>query len=310
MAETPIAEPRVPRAGAPGNPAVRLVRNGFAALRLPLNDPFAVTGIVIYLVFFLVALLAPHIAPYDPTEILFTPDYDLAADLPPSATYWLGTTSLGRDIFSQLVFGTRSALIVGSAAAAVVVVVGTVIGLVAGYFGGLVDAVLMRIADIAFGIPFLPFVIVVVAFLEPSIWNFVLAIALILWRDTARVIRSQVLTLRSRAYVEAARVVGSSDLKIVFRHIAPNILPLSFLYGSIAIGWAILTEASVSFLGFGDAETVSWGFMLQDAYASQALSLGAYNWFVPPGLCIVLVVVAGFFISRGYEEILFPRLKS
>jgi peptide/nickel transport system permease protein len=118
-----------------------------------------------------------------------------------------------------------------------------------------------------------------------------------------------VLTLRTRAYVEAARVTGSSDLKIVFRHIAPGVLPLSFLYGSIAIGWAILTEASISFLGFGDPETISWGTMLQDAYASQALSRGAFYWFVPPGVCIILVVVAGFFISRGYEEILFPKLK-
>ena len=134
--------------------------------------------------------------------------------------------------------------------------------------------------------------------------------ALVLWRDTGRVIRSQVLTIRTRAYVEAARVTGSSDFKIVFRHIAPNVLPLSFLYGSIAIGWAILIEASVSFLGFGDPQTVSWGYMQQDAYASQSLSRGAYYWFIPPGIAIVLVVVAGFFISRGYEEILFPRLKS
>jgi peptide/nickel transport system permease protein len=167
----------------------------------------------------------------------------------------------------------------------------------------------MRLADIAFGIPFLPFVIVLAAFLEPSVWNVVLAMALVLWRDTARVIRSQVLTLRSRAFVEAARVTGSSHLRILFIHIAPNILPLSVLYGSIAVGWAILTEASVSFIGFGDPETTSWGFMLQDAYASQALSRGAFNWFLPPGIAIVLVVVAGFFIGRGYEDILFPKLK-
>ena len=102
---------------------------------------------------------------------------------------------------------------------------------------------------------------------------------------------------------------GSSSWRILFVHVAPNILPLSFLYGSIAVGWAILTEASISFLGFGPSDVVSWGYMLQDAYGSQALSRGSYAWFVPPGLCIVLVVVAGFFISRGYEEVLFPKLK-
>ena len=103
--------------------------------------------------------------------------------------------------------------------------------------------------------------------------------------------------------------VWASNARILFVHVAPNILPLSFLYGSIAIGWAILTEASVSFLGFGDPQTVSWGYMLQDAFTSQALSRGSYYWFVPPGLCIVLVVVAGFFISRGYEAILIPKLR-
>lgn len=286
-----------------------LVRGFFRALRLPLNDPFAVFGLAIYAVFLLMAIFADQIAPYDPTEILYTPDYDLAADLRPGQDgFILGTTSLGRDIFSQIVYGTRSALLIGVTAAFMVALIGSIVGVVSGYFGGWVDAVLMRLADIAFGIPFLPFVIVLAAFLEPSIWNVVLAMALVLWRDTGRVIRSQVLTLRSRGYVDAARVSGSSDLKIILRHIAPNILPLSFLYGSIAIGWAILTEASISFLGFGDPESISWGYMLQDAFASQALAKQAYYWFVPPGICIILVVSAGFFITRGYENILFPKL--
>jgi peptide/nickel transport system permease protein len=281
-----------------------------ASLRLPLDDAFAVIGLVIYAIFILVALFADQLATHDPLEILYTPDYQLAADLRPGEDgYILGTTSLGRDIYSQLIYGSRSALLIGITAAFMVAVIGTVVGLLSGYFRGWIDIVLMRAADIAFGIPFLPFVIVLSAFLEPSIWNVVFAMAMILWRDTGRVIRSQVLTLRTRAYIDAARVSGSSDMKIVFRHIAPNILPLSFLYGTIAIGWAILTEAAISFLGFGDPETISWGYMLQDAYASQALSTGGYYWFVPPGICIILVVVAGFFISRGYEEILFPKLK-
>lgn len=286
-----------------------LLRRFFTSLRLPLNDPFAVFGLLIYLVFVLTALFAEQIAPYDPTEILYTPDYTLAADLRPGEDgHIMGTTSLGRDIFSQIVFGTQSALLIGLTAAFMVALIGSIVGLVAGYFGGWTDAVLMRLADVAFGIPFLPFVIVLAAFLEPSIWNVVIAMALVLWRDTARVIRSQVLSLRSRGYVDAARVAGSSNLKIILRHIAPNILPLSFLYGSIAIGWAILTEASISFLGFGDPQSISWGYMLQDAFASQALAKQAYYWFVPPGVCIILVVSAGFFITRGYENILFPKL--
>ncbi|MHB2168577.1 ABC transporter permease [Alsobacter sp. R-9] len=295
-ATTPVAKPR------------RRMPSLMRALRLPENDPLAIIGVTIYVVFLLVALFADVLAK-DPFEILFTEDGNLAANLGPSLSFPLGTTNLGRDIFSQLVIGTRSAFVVGLTAAVAVVAVGTIVGLLSGYFGGLVDQILMRLADIALGIPFLPFVIVLAAFLGPQTQNVVLAITVLLWPNTARVIRSQVLTLRERGFVEAARVAGSSDLRIIRVHIAPNIMPLSLLYGSIAIGWAILTEASVSFLGFGPSDSISWGAMLQDAYASQALSRGSYNWFVPPGLCIVLVVVAGFFISRGYEEVLFPKLK-
>jgi len=278
-------------------------------LAAPLRDPFAAVGTLIYALFLLTAVFADAIAPHDPLEILFTPDGNLARSEPAGLRHPLGTTNLGRDIFSQLVVGTRAALVVGLAAAVVVALIGTVVGLVSGFFGGWIDAILMRVADVALGIPFLPFVILIAGLLGPRTTNVILGIALLLWPNTARVIRSQVLTVRERAFVEAARVTGASNWRILFVHVAPNILPLSFLYGSIAVGWAILTEASVAFLGFGPSDRISWGYMLQDAYASQALSRGDYNWFVPPGLCIVLVVVAGFFISRGYEEILFPKLK-
>ena len=167
----------------------------------------------------------------------------------------------------------------------------------------------MRAADVALSIPFIPFIILLSAFRDPSIWNVVLAMSLLLWRDTSRVIRSQVLVIKEQAFVSAAKVSGASDLRIIFVYIAPSILPLTFLYGSLAIGWAILTEAAVSFLGFSDPNTVSWGFMLQDAFLSLALTRGAYYWFIPPGLCIMLTVMAGFFIGRGYEEVLFPRLR-
>jgi len=274
-----------------------------------LRDPYALIGVLIYLAFLLVAIFANSLAPYSPTDILFTPDGQLAAALPPSLEHLLGTTALGRDVFSQLVMGARPSLFVGVTAAIAVATVGTVVGLLAGYFGGVVDRMLMRLADIVLGLPFLPFVIVLVALLGPSLMHIVFAVALLLWPNAARVIRSQVLTLSQRQFVEAARVTGASDWRILFVHVAPNILPLSFLYGTIAVGWAILTQASVSFLGFGDSDVISWGTMLQDAYASQALDRGQYSWFVPPGVCIVLVVLAGFFISRGYEELLFPKLR-
>ena len=272
------------------------------------HDRFAFAGICIYALFVLIALSAPLLTPYDPQQTIMSGDA-LMANRPPSRAYPLGTTNVGRDIFAQLVYGARPALAVGFVAAFFVALIGTSVGIVAGYYGGWLDAVLMRLADVAFGIPYLPFVIVLVAFLGPSLWNIVLTMALLLWKDTARVVRAQVLTLRERGFVEAARVLGSSPRRLMLVHLAPNVLPIALLYGSLAVGWAILTEASVSFLGFGDPARISWGYMLQDAYISQALSGGAYNWFIPPGVCIMLVVMAGYFISRGYEELLFPRLR-
>ena len=287
------------------------------------RDKLALFGLFIFVIFTIVALFAPQIAPNDPLTPLKNNSGDWIKDALP---YWmaeagvaeaegytneftLGTTNIGRDIFSQLIYGSRAALLVGFSAAVAVAIIGTVIGLLAGYYGGWVDIILMRAADVAFGIPFIPFIIVISAFLDPSIWNVVIAMALLLWRDTGRVIRSQVLVIKEQAFVSAARVSGASDLRIIFVYIAPSILPLSFLYGSFAIAWAILTEASVSFLGFSDPNSVSWGYMLQDAFLSLALTRGAFYWFIPPGLCIMLTVMAGFFIGRGYEEVLFPRLR-
>lgn len=273
------------------------------------REPYAVVGLSIYLVFLVVGLLAPALAPFDPMEILFTDDGQLAASLPPGAEHLLGTTNLGRDVFSQLVLGTRPSLLVGLSAAVVVATVGTLVGLLAGYFGGWVDALLMRVTDVLLGMPFLPFVIVVIALLGPDLRNVVASVALLLWPNAARVIRAQVLTLKERQFVEAARVTGAGEWTILFVHVAPSVLPFSALYGAFAVGWAILAQASVSFLGFGGSDVVSWGTMLQDAYASQGLDRGQYAWFVPPGLCIVAVVLAGFLVSRGYESLLFPKLR-
>jgi len=272
------------------------------------RDKFAMVGAFIYLFFILVAIFGPLFAPYSPF-VMIKENGKLMFNQDPSIKYLLGTTNMGRDIFSQLIYGSRPALIVGFTAAFFVMVIGTLVGLIAGYYRGKIGNILMRLTDVAFGIPFIPFVIVLVAFLGPSIWNIVLSMALLLWRDTARVIRSQVLTVRERSFIEAARVSGASDLRIMLVHITPNILPLSFLYGTLAIGWAILTEAAVSFLGFGDPRAISWGYMLHDAYVSQALSRGSFGWFVPPGICIMLMVMAGFYIGRGSEEILYPRLR-
>jgi peptide/nickel transport system permease protein len=227
---------------------------------------------------------------------------------PPSASNWFGTTNQGMDVFSQMVWGTRVALIVGLVSALGSVVVGTLIGLFSGYFGGWVDEVLMRATDVAFGIPFLPFAMVVIAIARPSLALVILLVVFFLWRTTARVIRSQVLSLKERPFVWAARAAGASELKILFRHVAPNALPLSFLYMAIGVQTAVMLEAALSFLGFGDPNVQSWGIMLNAAFGAGAMR-SAWWWVLPPGLALSAFVMAIFMVTRAYEEILNPRLR-
>jgi peptide/nickel transport system permease protein len=283
------------------------VRVAKALLRYLRGEPFAAVGAVIYAVIIFMAIFADRLAPYDPKSILKV-GTRVARYLPMSPDHWLGTTSSGRDVLSQVMFGARAALAVGLTAAFAVVAIGTLLGLLSGYLGGWVDRLITRFADVTLGLPFLPFMLVLASLTRAGTGVVIFTVAALLWPNTARVIRAQVLSLRERAWVEAARVTGCSTARIMFVHILPQVLPIAALYGSVAIGWAILAEASASFLGFGDPTTVSWGVMLQDAYANQALSRGAWNWFGPPGAAIMSMVLAGFMISRGSEKLLFPKL--
>jgi peptide/nickel transport system permease protein len=170
------------------------------------------------------------------------------------------------------------------------------------------DDIIMRLVDIAYAMPFEPLAIVLLSFLPPSIWTIILVVSLLMWRAPTRVIRAQVLSLSQRPFVKAAKISGASHTRILFYHIAPHVLPLSLVYASSSFGWAILAEASVSFLGFGDPSAMSWGKMLHYAFMSGAVRV-AWWWAIPPGLCITFVVASVFFISRAYEEIIIPKLK-
>lgn len=276
-------------------------------LKLLLRDKLGLIGIILMAFFIMMAVFAPFIITHDPLTQHYSDDGELLNMTPPSSEHWLGTTKMGRDVFSQVVVGSRVALVVGLLCALMVTVIGTVIALVAGYFGKWVDDLLMRMTDIVYGIPFLPFAMIMVAVLGPSIWNIMIAIVLISWRTTTRVIRAEVLSIKQRTYIQAARLNGAGPFRIIFRHIAPNVIPLSLVFGSLAMGWAIVTEASISFLGYGDPLLISWGKILFDAYIAHAIT-DAWWWVIPPGLSITLLVMSGFFISRSLEEILNPRL--
>ena len=265
-------------------------------------------GMIIFAACVVVALLAPVLAPYEPMQKHYDASGKLMKLRPPSQEHLLGTTILGRDVFSQLLWGGRPALMIGLLTAIGVVLIGVNIGLIAGYYGGWIDNLLMRITDIFMGLPFLPFIIVVLSLTGRSLWTITLALVIIMWRSTARVIRSQVLSLRERSFVDAARVSGASSLKIIYVEIAPNIFPIALVNVVFALAWAIITEASIGFLGFGDPNVLSWGSIIYEAFASE-MSYKAWWWVIPPGAAIMILVTAVYFIGRAYEEMINPRLK-
>lgn len=226
----------------------------------------------------------------------------------PSRNHLFGTTHLGRDIFSQTIYGSRTALLVGILAAVMVTIIGTNVGLVAGYFRGRVDNVLMRIVDVMYALPFEPFAMVLVMIFRPSLTIVILAVGLLTWRSTARIIRAQVLSLANRPFVKAARIAGASHLRTLYVHIAPNVLPLALLQLAVSMAFAITAEATLSFLGLGPPQTHSWGTILHAARLSGAWRI-AWWWVIPPGLLIMITVVSVFFVSRALEVITNPRLE-
>jgi peptide/nickel transport system permease protein len=253
------------------------------------------------------AVFGPWIAPFGPFDRVYDGAGKLVQLQPPSASHWLGTTVSGRDVLSQMLWGARPALIVGFSTAFGVAAIGVNVGLVSGYFGGRIDSVMMRITDIFLGLPFLPFIIVVLAITGRSTTTIIVAMTLIMWRSAARVIRAQVLSLKQMPFVAAARTTGAGDFTILYREIAPNIMPVALVNISFSLAWAIITEASIGFLGYGDPKSVSWGTIIHDAYASQMMYSGPW-WVLPPGIAIMILVSSVYFVGRAYEEVVNPRL--
>lgn len=277
-------------------------------IKLFKKNKLGVLGLIIFVFFVLVAIFADNIAPYDPMEIQFFEEGGVKRLEPPSLDHLLGTTYMGRDVFSQMVIGSRVAVLVGVISAVCVAFIGTNIGLIAGYFGGKIDRILMGIVDVMYGLPFLPFALILVSVLGPGVQNVILAIVLITWRNSSRVIRAQVLSLKNRTFIEAARLSGASDGRVLYKHIAPNVIPVSLIYVSTSMASAIMSESSISFLGLGDPMQVSWGRILFTCYSSQAMFKAPW-WILPPGIAITLLVLSGYMMGRAFEEIANPRLK-
>jgi len=272
-----------------------------------LRHRMGVVGAVMLSVALVVAVFAPLLAPYDPYENVRVTITDIFR--PPSAEHLLGTDDGGKDVLSALLYGARVSLLVGFAAAGIALVIGGVVGIVAGYRRGWVGSLLMRITDFFLVIPDLALMIVLVAIIGPSLGTIILVIGALGWTTTARLVRSQTLTVRERKYVLRAQAIGAGDGHILRRHILPAVLPLMLANMVLVISLAILSESTLAFLGLGDPTVISWGQMLNFAFGRGAVSAGAWWALIPPGMAIVWVVLGTTLLGTALEDALNPRLK-
>jgi peptide/nickel transport system permease protein len=260
-------------------------------------------GVAVLGLFVFLAVFGSAIAPHDPDAS----SLDVLG--PPSSTHWLGTTEQGSDVFSQLLVGARVSIVVGCSAALISAVLGAAVGLIGGVYGGWVDKIFAAVENWFLVIPQLPLMIVLARLLEPSLGVLVFVIGITSWAGTGRIVRSQVLTLKERAFVERARALGATDRHIIRRHILPNALPLIFANTVLIVAVAILAEAGLSFLGLGDPTRISWGSMLENGFDAAAPSAGAWWYIVPPGLCITVLVFAIGLLGYVFEQHINPRLQ-
>lgn len=295
MTATNVVAAAVAESGQGGR-ADRVLRQAFRSRRL-------IAGLGIVGTFGLVAILAP---------ILVTnPDHLTGAELAaPSLHHWLGTTQIGQDVFAQLVVSARASLLIGVGAGFLATAISIIIGISGGYAGGVVDEALSLLSNVFLVIPTLPLVIVILADVKSNgLLSLIVIIALTSWAAAARVLRAQTLSVRNREYVLAARASGERAWRIVFVEILPNELPIIVSNFIFAMIFAILTQAALAFIGLGDPTLLTWGNMLNLAYNGQALSVGAWWWLIPPGLCIALLGMGLALINFSLDELLNPRLR-
>ena len=261
-------------------------------------------GVAIIAFFLLLAFAAPLLHTVDPhqsgeaAEIL----------IKPNVHFWFGSDDLGRDVWSQVIYGSRISLLIGFITAFATIITGALVGIIAGFYGGIIEEILMRIVDFFMMLPALPLMIVLAAVLGPSIWNIIFVVSLISWPTTARVVRSQILSLKERPFIEASRCIGASNSLLMFGEILPNVIPILFAEAVIMITEAIYAEAVLSFLGLGDPVRMSWGSMLHFAFDSGVMARAPW-WVLPPIVSIILLIVGFSFLGTAVSDILKPGYK-
>ncbi len=252
-------------------------------------------GFIVLSLFLSLAIFAPLLAPYDPRETG-------SPYLPPSPEHRLGTNDIGQDILSELIYASRVSLAIGFLAGLISIFVGTTLGLLAGYYRGWIEELVMATSDVVLLVPGLPLMIILAAYLSPSMWNIVLVVGLLWWCSTARVVHSRVLQLREMPFVEAARSLGAGDDHIILHHILINCIEIIQAKFALAVASAMLTEASLSFLGLGDPLNISWGEMIHFAFSRGGFANDMWWWYLPPGLMICASVLGFVMISMEAER--------
>ena len=269
------------------------------------RNRLALFGLAIIVLLYLVAVLAPLLAPHDP---IAQDDIARTGYLSPRPGNWLGTDRFGRDVLSRIVYGSRISLSIGFIATALSITIGTLFGAAAGYFGGKIDSLLMRFTDMVLAFPRLVLLIMIVALFSPSIAVIIIVLGLTQWPGTTRIVRGDVLSLREREFIQAAHALGMSRLRIMMRHLIPNVLAPVIVTATLGIGNTIVLEAGLSFLGLGvQAPTPTWGSMVAEGRDNL---LGAWWVATFPGLTIVLVVLAFNLVGDGLRDALDPRLRT
>lgn len=269
-----------------------------------IRNKIALIGTIILVIFIIMAICAPLLTEYKFESIDL---YNISAE--PGNGHILGTDELGRDVFTRLLYGGRISLGIGIFASVVQVTIGMTLGALAGYFGGIVDNIIMRLVDIIMCFPFFVIATAIAVVVGPSIWNLVIIIGVLSWTGVARIVRAEVLSLKNREFVEASRAIGLNSFEIIIRHIIPNILSSILVAATLCIADAILMESALSFLGMGvRPPQPSWGNMLSTAQSMRTLKYEWWLW-VPPGLMIFLTVLSINFIGDGLRDALDPKEK-
>ncbi|RCW48775.1 MULTISPECIES: ABC transporter permease [unclassified Halanaerobium] len=270
------------------------------------RNKLALVGMSIVILFIIVAILAPYLTPYDPVEQLIWTEGAAVKLAPPSADHLFGTDLYGRDILTRVIYGARISLQISIAAMSISVLIGIILGTLAGYYGGIIDDIISWIINVLYAFPFLLFVIAIVAFFPPSLILTFSAISLVYWMSIARVVRGQVLSIKEKEFVEAARALGVKDWKIMFKHILPNIIAPVIVQATLGMGSIIMIEASLTYLGFGtQPPTPSWGYMIS---AGQGyLAQGQWWWGVFPAIAIILTVLGFNLFGDGLRDALDPK---